>query len=78
MITPYAEILTDVQRGRVVVCTVGVDLDGDDVLCTSTLEAEPWSEFLREPDGETRTANIVGMVVAVAEDIGHRHGVRFP
>lgn len=75
--TVYEEAVRLLGEDRIVVLTLGVDLDGDRVICTSSFDADTNGEdFLLHPDPAIRAGHIIGMVVAISDHLRESHGIK--
>jgi hypothetical protein len=74
----YDGAMEALARGRIVVCTPGIDADGDPVVCTSTFTVNDGDgdEYLRHEQPAFRVAYLLGIAAFARESLRERHGIR--
>jgi hypothetical protein len=75
----YDGAIEALNRGRIVVCTPGVDQDGDNVVCTSTFENTydgDGENYLHHCEPSVRAAYLLGIAAFARESLRERHGIR--
>jgi hypothetical protein len=76
----YDGAMEALARGRIVVCTPGIDADGDPVVCTSTFTVNDGDgddeDYLHHPDRMYRVAYLLGIAAFAREGLRERHGIR--
>jgi hypothetical protein len=59
-----------------VICTPGVDRDGDDVICVSGFETRAQDvAHLRHPNGNVRVCYLLCFAMAARQGLRERHGI---
>lgn len=75
--TTYETAMRALDEGKIVVCTPGIDADGDKVICTSTFRTTGHGdEHLFDPDPRIRAAYLLGIAQAAREGLRKSHGIR--
>jgi hypothetical protein len=75
----YDGAIEALARGCIVVCTPGVDQDGDNVVCTSMFEDThdgDGDDYLHHPEPAYRVAYLLGIAAFARESLRERHGIR--